>query len=193
VDLLALVDPKRDAVKGDWRMQDNMLVLRSGNGSQLIFPYQPPTEYDYCAEFIRSDAKYGNAMLFPHGNQTLHVGNSANGENFGPLPKGQGSGTLHIGGGLPHKVRIEVRTDRLRAFVDEKLILDYPTDYSEFEDTPKWTKQTTHLALQDFWSNVTYQKVEVIERSGPGTYFPPDGGSTQEIPSHAIKPASPSP
>jgi len=50
-------------------------------------------------------------------------------------------------------------------------------------------EQTSHLGLLDWFSTVHYHKVEVIERSGPGTYFPPDGDETHTIPAKAIEAA----
>src|SRR6185436_17336 len=47
LNLLALIDPKRDAVHGDWTMENGILVVNQApNTLSLQIPYQPPEEYD---------------------------------------------------------------------------------------------------------------------------------------------------
>ena len=45
VDLLSLVDPQRDRVAGDWKMQDGRLESGKQYGARIEIPYQPPREY----------------------------------------------------------------------------------------------------------------------------------------------------
>ncbi len=46
VDLLRFIDPKTDAVKGEWNPEGRNLVCREAAPSSLAVPYQPPEEYD---------------------------------------------------------------------------------------------------------------------------------------------------
>jgi len=45
VDLLSLIDPKRDRVVGDWKMQNGCLESNKQYGARIQIPYQPPREY----------------------------------------------------------------------------------------------------------------------------------------------------
>jgi hypothetical protein len=166
------------------------LLANKENGAQLGFPYRPPLEYDLNVDLAKDDNGSGTLIEFPHERKLLFLslqGASGDGTHFGKLPgsfASKANTTFHLQRNKVHAVRIEVRSDRLKAYIDDKLWLDYKTDYSEFlGDDPK-----ARLTLIDWYSNIRYSKVEVIERSGPGTYLPRDGDPTQEIPAKAIKP-----
>lgn len=45
VDLLALIDPQRDAVSGRWRFEGRTLVTEAGERVRLQVPYAPPDRY----------------------------------------------------------------------------------------------------------------------------------------------------
>lgn len=45
VDLLSLVNPRRDRVSGDWEMHDGRLESSKQYGARIEIPYQPPREY----------------------------------------------------------------------------------------------------------------------------------------------------
>jgi hypothetical protein len=46
LDLLALVDPQMDGIKGNWSMSKDGLTCAPAAFSRLQLPYQPPAEYD---------------------------------------------------------------------------------------------------------------------------------------------------
>ena len=47
IDLLKLIDPKRDQVEGDWKFEKDVLVVPAGRKTAgLQIPYSPPEEYD---------------------------------------------------------------------------------------------------------------------------------------------------
>jgi serine/threonine protein kinase len=45
VNLLALIDPKRDAIVGDWQLVNGELITPAVRDAQLEIPYEPPLEY----------------------------------------------------------------------------------------------------------------------------------------------------
>ena len=51
IDLLAMIDPARDAVKGTWTMENGRLVSDDGESSRLEIPYVPSEEYSFTMEF----------------------------------------------------------------------------------------------------------------------------------------------
>lgn len=56
VNLLTKLDPKRDAIQGDWRMASKVLTFAGDKEwSRIEMPYQPPEEYDLTvvAERVR--------------------------------------------------------------------------------------------------------------------------------------------
>src|SRR6185503_6591587 len=55
VDLLALVDPKRDGVSGDYVMDGRTLVTPAATDyARIQIPYVPPAEYDLVMEVERT-------------------------------------------------------------------------------------------------------------------------------------------
>ncbi len=70
VDLLRLIQPKRDAVLGEWRLSDDMLVSPEMRFARIMIPYTLPKQYDLevVVKFVQG---YGelNIGLVSDGNQ----------------------------------------------------------------------------------------------------------------------------
>jgi hypothetical protein len=70
-----------------------------------------------------------------------------------------------------HICVVEVYDNRLRAWVDGKLLKDWPTRYTEFSVTTAEQlrpKDATRLAIGVWNSPTAFHKVEVLELSGAG-------------------------
>lgn len=52
LDLLALVDPAKDAVSGSWKTNEEGLVGGPGDLTRIELPYEPPEEYDFRVTFV---------------------------------------------------------------------------------------------------------------------------------------------
>jgi hypothetical protein len=79
---------------------------------------------------------------------------------------------LHLESGRRYSAVVEVRNDRLKAYLDGQLLSDYPTDYHELGEHPnaQWRPHdSSRLAIGTFNAATTFHRVEVIELSGPGT------------------------
>jgi hypothetical protein len=55
VNLLALIDVKRDAVVGTWRIWNDTLMSPKQGGARIQIPYVPPANYDLVVEVTRLD------------------------------------------------------------------------------------------------------------------------------------------
>ena len=62
VDLLPLIDPDRDAVRGKWRKKNGALVSDRGQPTIITIPYKPPDEYRITMVAERTDGD--NAINF---------------------------------------------------------------------------------------------------------------------------------
>ena len=49
LDLLALIDPARDALRGNWTVEDGALISPNGRPAILEIPVKPPAEYELTA------------------------------------------------------------------------------------------------------------------------------------------------
>jgi len=56
IELLKLVDPAKDSVRGDWRFQEGGLLSPTGPFVRLQIPYAPPAEYDLRVVVERKSA-----------------------------------------------------------------------------------------------------------------------------------------
>lgn len=59
VDLLALVDPERDAVAGPWRTREGKLESPKAYGARIEIPYRPPQEYQLIVVAEPLDEPHG--------------------------------------------------------------------------------------------------------------------------------------
>jgi hypothetical protein len=191
INLISLVDPGRDVVQGNWRIEDGNLFVQSGDAAQLDFPYIPPAEYDFTADVTRSDPKYAFALMFSHGDRDMALGltgySGHHGFSFKSVGDPRGATSAPIKRGQNYKFRIEVRNSSLKAYLDGKCLLDVATDYRNVQPDIGYFHATRRLALGDFWSDTEFRNVEVVERSGPGTYLPVEGGEPHDIPAKAMK------
>jgi len=179
IDVLALVDPKKDAVGGSWSKEGGKLVSDATKFARLEIPYQPPAEYDLTVVFSRvSGASDINQILCRPGKQfvwVLGAGDSRYG--FG-LVRGQWTSsptnpTIGDRPGFPpgkeHTSVIQVRKDAIRAYLDGELLREVKTDYSDFSMAPGWTLRSENLlGLASFESPTAFHKVEIVEVTGRG-------------------------
>jgi hypothetical protein len=94
IDLLALVDVAKDAVKGDWQRQAAALqVAAKGGPMMLVLPVQPCGSYELDARFVRTNGKGTVIAVLPAGSRCVALSMSWN--------KGQASALELINGKGP--------------------------------------------------------------------------------------------
>jgi hypothetical protein len=148
INLLALVDPKRDAKAGTWALEDGGLAVQSGDDSRIRLPYRPPEEYDFRITFTRQG---GNECVM----QCLHAaghsfrwrmggwGNTIFG--FGVIGKDDADANATrvrvsscLQNGTRHTSVVRVRKDGVEGWLDGKLITKWKTDYQDMGLLPNW-------------------------------------------------------
>ncbi len=55
VNVLALIDPTRDKVSGDWSFNRGTLLNPGGSNDRLRLPYKPGLEYDFFVDLIAGE------------------------------------------------------------------------------------------------------------------------------------------
>jgi hypothetical protein len=58
VDLIGMIDPSKDAVRGKWAIKDRMLTTSREGAARLQIPYAPPLEYDVEITAKRADPDF---------------------------------------------------------------------------------------------------------------------------------------
>ncbi|HEX7901470.1 MAG TPA: hypothetical protein VF950_27170 [Planctomycetota bacterium] len=148
VDLLALIDPARDQVKGEWRRDGSALITPELPFGRLQIPYAPPDEYSLKLDVTRVA-----------GIDSLNVGLVAEGRQFVAILDGMKDGDtagidLIAGKGfmenpttsrgtrlLPERkstVVYTVRRDRFTVAVDGGSVIDWPAEYAKVSAYHEW-------------------------------------------------------
>lgn len=59
IDLLALIDPKKHAIKGEWKLDGKTLLSPKDKEARILIPFTPPGEYELDLVFTRMDGPEG--------------------------------------------------------------------------------------------------------------------------------------
>jgi len=188
IDLLPLVDLKRDSIAGNWsRSTDGVSVALFDGASILQLPYRPPVEYDFEIEFTPNDAG-GNV------NQYL----AAAGHSFawklnahyvtpplygfelldGRFCKDFGEAATHFPAAIEtgHRYRstVEVRRGGLRGLLDGKELVKWSGDFNRLsQEGITRMRDEDHLGIGSWRRPITFHKATVREVSGAGTVDAP--------------------
>ncbi len=179
VNLLALVDVKRDAVKGDWEMTPGGLVLKADDkvksAKVLEFGYTPPEEYDFMMEFTITGGSLNdnvNQYIAAQGRSLTWKLNTGKGYDyqFEKLSGNQSAtGEASYSGqrlvpGRRYRSVVEVRKNSLRALLDDQEIVRWSGDFRRFsmEEINK-LRDGRHLGIGSFARTVIFHQVEVRE------------------------------
>jgi len=180
-DLLALIDPKKDALKGPWGKDGRLLVCNATEYDRIQVPYIPPDEYDLQATILRRSGDQSIVL-------GLARGNSQWGPNFdfyhgGMLKSGvermdgkqpEFNSLVYTGGRVFYvgkRVRLEaqVRRTGFKITADEKVIFSYTGDYKNLDMSGSWKMQDGKTLWLGLWNGETvFERLVLIPVSGQG-------------------------
>ncbi len=183
VNLMPLIDPVKDAVKGAWTFQGDSLVSGSGKHERLMIPYEPPEEYDFRIVFIRTS---GNDCIAQY---VTHVGRAALWQMAGDHNKV--FGFEHINGqdsqhnattvkrqdflknGQIYTSLLRVRKNGVKAYLNNELISIWNTDFKDGTLHPHWDIPDHNcLGVGSFLSRVVFQEIQLLEITSKGRVVP---------------------
>jgi hypothetical protein len=186
IDLLALVDVKRDTIAGEW-VRTAEGIAKQGPGTtdkgapRLQLPYEPPEEYDFEVEFTAvADNQSVGQMLSTRSRvfSWILAGNTreaptAGFELFDNEPTSRPSEVVapmeeNLKAGRRYLSRVEVRAGSVRGFLDGVKLVDWEGDFNRL--TPGTTgnlRDDKHLGLRAA-RNVIFHKITVREITGTG-------------------------
>jgi hypothetical protein len=180
IDLLELADSDKDAKHGTWS-RSGITLITIGDHDRLELPYAPPAEYAFRVDFTPGGnvdtvfmgiVKGGKVFRWMMGNNGNEVANFEwiNGKGL------DGNKTVRkfkLIAGRRYTAVIEVFNNRLKAFVDGELLVEWPTDYHEFSvdanGAPFRAVDPSKLAIGDWTTKTVFHRIEVMELSGSGT------------------------
>jgi hypothetical protein len=176
VDLLALVDPAKDAVQGDWkRAAGGELIVGAASYATLTIPYQPSEEYDLRVTFTRKSGTGPVALLLASQKRAFEFVIDIKGEaRFERINNkvAQDNPTVvpvSISNGHRYTLTVQVRKDRVRALLDDKLLCEHKSDLRDLSRYNVWKSLDTNLCgIGAHNAAVTFHAVDLVEVTGKG-------------------------
>lgn len=179
VNLMPLIDPARDVIKGTWKSTGGTLISGSERYERLQIPYEPPDEYDFRIVFVRTK---GNGAVAQYISRTSRAAQWVMGVDqnkiFGFQTVG-GKDVVHnplsvrskacLQNGRISTSLLQVRRSGVKAYLDGKLISQLPTDFRDVGLPASWDMPNhSVLGLGSGESATEFQKIELLEISGKG-------------------------
>jgi len=191
LNLLPLIEPARDTVRGEWTREFDTLVGDHGGFATIEIPYRPAAEYDYRVEF--TPRKRGSVGA-------LHLAKADHGFTFNFF--GSGGATFGFecidGKALPgnptatrmvpmeigrrYVTLVEVRTNEVRAFLNNCFVAAWKTDYSDLQTDERWKLRDAALLGLGCQTRVEFHSARVREVTGKGRFLrqPPPAAATSD-------------
>jgi hypothetical protein len=179
VNLLELVDPRRDAVAGAWELKGSALVSPTLLAfAQLQIPYRPPQEYDL--ELVIEHL--GDA-------HSIDIGLAAGDRQFTVVLDGWDATVtgFHVLDGhpspidetayrkrifadeKPRKVVCSVRKAAVSLLIDGKTILDWRGDLKRLSNHSAWHIPDKSTLFIGSWTSYRITKMELLSVTGEGS------------------------
>ncbi|HVR84507.1 MAG TPA: protein kinase [Planctomycetota bacterium] len=196
LDLIPHIDPSRDTVVGPWRKEGGHIYCDGGENAVLRIPYEPPGEYDFRIIYTRVQGRCGTAQFLTREGRNFfwEMGGYGNALSGFALIGGKGSSDnptkspLTLRDEQRYVSVIEVRKDRVTAFVDGKKLSEWLPSMGEFSTDRYWSVDVPGLiGLGNCESQTVFDLVQVRDVTGRGKLrttltSPPDPVFLKSIP-----------
>lgn len=181
VNLLRLIDPKRDTVQGEWKLEGGaLLCVRKLPWARLQIPYIPPDEYDLTLVAERQEGLEAINIGLARGATLFHV--VLDGFAF----KGLQSGLSTVDGkwadanettvkgqlftnGTPSTVVCSVRKEGVKVTVDGRKVIDWTGEYKRLGNIkPLEMPEPRALYIHSYQCVYRFSRYELRAVSGLG-------------------------
>jgi hypothetical protein len=172
IDLLPLVDPARDAVKGTWQREGTALSCNSESAARIMIPLVPEGSYELRVAFVRESGDQGIAIVLPAGSARVsltlaafagrvHGLESVDGQTPLENPTGVKPAEIENGREYPVHVKVRVEKDQARIDVDfnDEPLLSWQGAQSSLTAGPSWDLPQAHCLGLGAWEAPTVFKV----------------------------------
>ena len=150
IDLLARVDPAKDAVAGAWTIKDGALHVDSSRSARITVPVMPEGSYEIEAEFTRTSGNDAFVLILPVGTAGTGLFLSSLGGQFHDLGivRGEGAynikrvspGTLENARRYTLRTRVVVSGDQaaIEVHLDERPLIAWQGPQANLSHWPTW-------------------------------------------------------
>lgn len=164
VDLLKLIDPKRDAVEGEWKFEEGVLVTSTIAFGRVQIPYAPPEEYDLRVVAERKSkvnsivlglvagGRQFAVMIDAFGHDTTSGVDRVDDKAF-PDNETAFKGVL-LTNDKPSTILVSVRKASLVVTVDGRKIVDWKADYKRASLYPNWVVPRKDALFLGAWTSL---------------------------------------
>jgi len=178
VDLLRLIDLKKDVVDGTWTMGADGLKVEASAGdppSKIRFPYAPPAEYDVNIELTRlkNGRRQLNCIRCPQGDDPYIAVIGDNGNHDVYVSGANDPSGLRtrsdpaMADNQRSKIRLEVRREKFSIYVDGKLSAAYALTTGQGDRNYEWWAGDRLIAFST-WNALVIHSMKVTERGQGG-------------------------
>lgn len=179
LDLLPLIDLKKDIVNGNWRMEGKALVGATGDRPRVLIPYYPPDEYDVTAvaERVTGESTFGFGLsrgtsqwtvLFDTGAAGYQTGLDALDGKAAWENETSVKGRL-VPSGKAMTYDLRVRRTGVTVLLDGKSIIEWQGDYNRLTVNQRWNvpdKKALFLCANG--AEMRYTKLVLVPITGQG-------------------------
>ena len=178
INLLALVNPRRDAVQGHWKLAAAGVTLEKPDAAGVLdLPYAPPEEYDFEVEFTPSSGNNSvNQYLAAAGRSfawklnaygekpPLYCVDLLDGKSAEYRDEAVAQKPLTLEAGKRYTSKVEVRRGSLRVLVNGEEYLRWSGDFNRLSLDPHYKlHDSRHLGVGSFQRGVTFHRIEIRE------------------------------
>ncbi|HWE02778.1 MAG TPA: hypothetical protein VG326_10255 [Tepidisphaeraceae bacterium] len=179
VDLLRLIDLKKDAISGPWTMNAQELkcgISDKDEVSKIRFPYDPPAEYDVNIELTRLKQGHNGIVTFecPHAGDKyiIVVGDRGNRDTWISGSSDRDAVHTRLDATLPDdrktKIRIEVRKEKISVYLNGTLSASCVVNPNQGDNGGFWWVGDHALGMGT-WNAIVIHSMKVTEIGQSGS------------------------
>lgn len=178
IDLLPLVKPGEDAVKGLWKMDGGALVSEPLPFARLALPYRPPEEYDLKVPFTRKTRSNSAVLLLARGGACFGLQFAGWDNKFCGIERVDGASANAnvttvknaLENDRSYTAVVQVRGDGVWVYLDGQLLTQLATDYTDLAPDLQWSLEAKQgqLGLAVYDSEYAFGSAQVLEVTGKG-------------------------
>jgi hypothetical protein len=170
VDLIPLLDLKKDVVKGKWVVVDGVLHCNDQNFFPRVqIPYEPPEEYNFVVVFSQPKIRrsLGLVLPSPRGESfSWELGGTFRRFTISARPPRSARAPQPLQANTAYTTVVEVRRDSIRCLLDGKEIVKADPKDLAADAFRKLTDQRLLGVVCD--DPTVFHYVRIVEISGPG-------------------------